>query len=151
MLKLKAFDEISGAHAGWLEAKQHFAAGPYGNPAHQPIGNLIVLNDDEVAPRTGFGLHHHASVEIVSYIREGIVTHGDDQGNIGKTHAGDVQVTSAGTGLRHSEHNERDVPVRLFQMWLKTSRPGGHPQWGNKPFRRQIVPGCLCPSPAVAT
>jgi quercetin 2,3-dioxygenase len=145
MLQLKAFDEISGADAGWLKAKHHFSIGPYGNPAHQPIGNLIVLNDDEIAPHTGFGLHHHANVEIVSYIREGIVTHGDDQGNIGKTHAGDVQVMSAGTGIRHSERNEGDVPIRLFQIWLKPSRPGGLPQWGNKPFPTADRAGMFVP------
>jgi quercetin 2,3-dioxygenase len=73
MLTLKPFDEISGAEAGWLKAKHHFAMGPYGNSTHQAIGNLIVLNDDEVAPHTGFGLYDHANVEIVSYIRKGVV------------------------------------------------------------------------------
>jgi quercetin 2,3-dioxygenase len=145
MLKLKALDDISGADAGWLKAKHHFAIGRYGNPAHQPIGNLVVLNDDEVAPHNGFGLHHHANVEIVSYIREGAVTHGDDQGNIGKTHAGDVQVMSAGTGIRHSEHNEEEVPIRLFQIWLKPSRSGGHPRWGNKPFPKADRAGMFVP------
>jgi redox-sensitive bicupin YhaK (pirin superfamily) len=145
MLKLKAFDEIRGADAGWLKAKHHFAMGHYGNPVHQPIGNLIVLNDDEVAPHTGFGLHPHADVEIVSYIREGVVTHRDNQGNIGETHAGDVQVMSAGTGIQHSEHNEGDVPVRLLQIWLKPSRSGGHPQWGNKPFPKADRAGVFVP------
>jgi redox-sensitive bicupin YhaK (pirin superfamily) len=145
MLKLKAFDEISGDDAGWLKAKHHFAIGPYGNPAHQPIGNLIVLNDDEIAPHAGFALHHHANVEIVSYIREGVVTHRDDQGNVGQTCAGDVQVMSAGTGIRHSEHNEGDVPIRLFQIWLKPSMPGGPPQWGNKPFPKADRAGTFVP------
>jgi quercetin 2,3-dioxygenase len=61
MLQHKQFSEISGADAGWLKAKHHFAIGPYGNPAHKAIGNLIVLNDDEIAPHTGFGLHPGAS------------------------------------------------------------------------------------------
>jgi redox-sensitive bicupin YhaK (pirin superfamily) len=134
MLYLRSFGDISGLDAGWLQAKHHFAIGPYGNPAHKAVGNLIVLNDDEIAPHTGFGLHHHENVEIVSYLREGTVTHRDDQGNIGKTHAGDVQVMSAGTGIRHSEENEEDVPIRLFQIWLKPSAAGGIPRWGNKPF-----------------
>jgi redox-sensitive bicupin YhaK (pirin superfamily) len=134
MLQLKPFEDISGLDAGWLKAKHHFAIGPYGNPAHMAVGNLIVLNDDEIAPHTGFGLHHHADVEIVSYIREGTVTHRDDQGNVGKTQAGDVQVMSAGTGIRHSEQNEEDIPIRLFQIWLKPSAAGGIPRWGNKPF-----------------
>ena len=145
MLQLKSFEEISSVDAGWLKAKHHFAMGPYGNPAHKPIGNLIVLNDDEVAPHTGFGLHHHENVEIVSYLREGAVTHRDDQGNLGKTHAGDVQVMSAGTGIRHSERNEEDVPIRLFQIWLEPSATGGTPRWGNKPFPKADRAGAFVP------
>ena len=103
MLQLKSFEDISGLDAGWLKARHHFAIGPYGNPAHKAVGNLIVLNDDEIAPHAGFGLHHHKNVEIVTYLREGTVTHQDDKENFGKTHAGDVQVMSAGTGIRHSE------------------------------------------------
>jgi len=145
MLYLRSFGDISGLDAGWLQAKHHFAIGPYGNPAHKAVGNLIVLNDDEIAPHTGFGLHHHENVEIVSYLREGAVTHRDDQGNIGKTHAGDVQVISAGTGIRHSEENEEDVPIRLFQIWLKPSAAGGIPQWGNKPFPKADRAGAFVP------
>jgi redox-sensitive bicupin YhaK (pirin superfamily) len=145
MLYLRSFEDISGLDAGWLQAKHHFAIGPYGNPAHKAIGNLIVLNDDEIAPHTGFGLHHHENVEIVSYLREGTVTHRDDQGNIGKTHAGDVQVMSAGTGIRHSEENEEDVPIRLFQIWIKPSAAGGIPQWGNKPFPKADRAGAFVP------
>ena len=145
MLYLRSFGDISGLDAGWLQAKHHFAIGPYGNPAHKAVGNLIVLNDDEIAPHTGFGLHHHENVEIVSYLREGTVTHRDDQGNIGKTHAGDVQVMSAGTGIRHSEENEEDVPIRLFQIWLKPSVAGGIPQWGNKPFPKADRAGAFVP------
>jgi quercetin 2,3-dioxygenase len=145
MLRLKSFEDISGIDAGWLKAKHHFAIGPYGNPAHQAVGNLIVFNDDEVAPRSGFGLHPHENVEIVSYIREGTVTHRDDQGNLGKTYAGDVQVMSAGTGIRHSEQNDEDVPIRLFQIWLKPSVAGGTPRWGNKPFPRSDRAGVFVP------
>jgi redox-sensitive bicupin YhaK (pirin superfamily) len=145
MLYLRSFEEISGLDAGWLKAKHHFAIGPYGNPAHKAVGNLIVLNDDEIAPHTGFGLHNHENVEIVSYLREGTVTHRDDQGNIGKTHAGNLQVMSAGTGIRHSEENEEDVPVRLFQIWLKPSVAGGIPRWGNKPFPKADRAGAFVP------
>jgi len=107
MLQLKSFEDISGFDAGRLKAKHHFALGPCGNPAHKAVGNLIVLNDDEIAPHTGFSFHHHENIEIVSYLREGTVTHRDDQGNLGKTHAGDVQVMSAGTGIRHSERMKK--------------------------------------------
>ena len=109
------------------------------------VGNLIVFNDDEIAPRRGFGLHKHENVEIVSYIREGTVTHRDDQGNMGKTNAGDVQVMSAGTGIRHSEQNDEDVPIRLFQIWLKPFLAGGIPRWGNKPFPKSYRAGAFVP------
>src|ERR1700744_4359877 len=99
MLQLKPFDEISGVDAGWLKAKHHFVMGPYGNRRHKAVGNLIVLNDDEIAPYTGFPLHRHENIEIVTYVREGAVTHRDDRGNLGKIHAGDIQVMSAGTGI----------------------------------------------------
>lgn len=143
MLQLKSLDDIKGADAGWLKAKHHFAIGPYGNPKHTPVGNLIVFNDDVIAPHTGFGLHHHTNVEIVTYVREGTVTHEDDQGHRGKTRAGDVQVMSAGTGIHHSEKNEEDVPIHLFQIWLDPSSPGGTPWWGNKPFPKADRAGAL--------
>jgi redox-sensitive bicupin YhaK (pirin superfamily) len=145
MLRRKSFAEISGFDGGWLKAKHHFVMGPYGNPAHKPVGNLIVLNDDEIAPHSGFGLHPHENVEIVSYLREGTVTHADDKGNFGKTHAGDVQVMSAGTGIRHSEQNEEDAPIRLFQIWLRPSAAGGIPRWGSKPFPKADRAGVFVP------
>jgi quercetin 2,3-dioxygenase len=145
MLQLKSFEDISGFDAGWLEAEHHFTLGPYGNPAHQAVGNLVVVNDDEIAPHTGFGPHHHENIEIVSYLREGTLTRRDDKGNLGKTHAGDVQVRSAGTGIRHSEHNEEDAPIRLFQIWLRPSAAGGIPGWGNKPIPKVDRAGVFVP------
>jgi redox-sensitive bicupin YhaK (pirin superfamily) len=145
MLRRKPVEEISGVDAGWLKAKHHFAMGPYGNPSHKPVGNLIVLNDDEIAPQSGFDFHHPKNIEIVSYLREGTVTHRDDQGNVGKTHAGDVQVMSAGTGILHSERNDEDLPMRLFQIWLKPSSAGGMPRWGTKPFPKVDRAGVFVP------
>lgn len=145
MIQLKSLSEIARADAGWLRARHHFAIGPYGNPAHEPVGNLIVLNDDEIAPHTGFDLHHHAHVEIVSYIHDGILTHRDDQGNIGTVQSGDVQVMSAGTGINHSEHNEEDSPLRMFQIWLRPNVSGGAPAWGHKPFPKADRAGSIVP------
>ena len=134
MIELKRLEDIAGAENGWLKAKHHFAIGSYGNPAHLPIGNLYVFNDDEIAPRSGFGLHHHANVEIITYVRSGTVTHEDNQGHRGQIEAGNVQVMSAGTGIFHSETNAEDVPARLFQIWLSPRVPGGPPRWSTKPF-----------------
>ena len=74
MLTLKPYREIGGGDLGWLKAKHHFAIGGHGNPAHRALGSLYVLNDDEIAPGTGFPLHNHGDVEIISYVREGAIT-----------------------------------------------------------------------------
>ena len=134
MIELKPLKDIAGAENGWLKAKHHFAIGQYGNPAHLPIGNLYVFNDDEIAPHSGFGFHHHANVEIITYVRSGTVTHEDDQGHRGQIEAGNVQVMSAGTGIFHSETNAGDAPVYVFQMWLSPRETGGSPRWSTKPF-----------------
>jgi redox-sensitive bicupin YhaK (pirin superfamily) len=107
---------------------------PDGNPANGPLGTLVAWNDDEIAPGTGFGLHAHADMEIVSYVREGTVAHRDSLGNVGSTNAGDVQAISAGTGIRHSEHNLGAEPLRLFQVWLRPRARGGTPQWDTARF-----------------
>src|SRR5882762_9786274 len=111
MLIHKPFSEISGGDLGWLNAKHHFALGSYGNPSHLPLGELYVLNDDQIAAYSGFPHHGHTDVEIVSYVRSGTLTHEDGLGNKGHLHAGDVQVMSAGTGIRHAEYNEGDDPI----------------------------------------
>jgi redox-sensitive bicupin YhaK (pirin superfamily) len=134
MLEHRKYSDIGGDDLGWLKAKHHFAIGPYGNPAHTALGNLYVLNDDEISPGTGFPMHPHANVEIITYVREGAVTHRDSLGNEGRTTAGDVQVMSAGTGIRHLERNDETGPTKIFQIWLHPKREGGEPRWGNRPF-----------------
>ncbi len=134
MIEHRKLPEIGGGDYGWLKAKNHFAIGPYGNPKHTALGNLYVLNDDEIAPGTGFPLHAHANVEIITFVREGAVTHRDSLGNEGRTSAGDVQVMSAGTGITHSEENVESGPTKIFQIWLHPRNTGGVPRWGNRPF-----------------
>ena len=134
MLQIRPASTLDGADFGWLKAKRHFAVGPEGNPANAPLGALVIWNDDEIAPGTGFGLHSHADMEIISYVRDGVVTHRDSIGNIGRIEAGDVQAISAGTGIRHSEHNLGAEPLRLFQIWLRPRANGGEPQWNTRRF-----------------
>jgi len=143
VLQLRSRDEIASADAGWLRARHHFDIGPYGNPVHKPVGNLIVLNDDEIAPHTGFALHHHANIEIVTYVHDGTITHRDDQGNVGTIRAGDVQAMSAGTAILHSERNDDDSPARLFQIWFRPKVSGGVPKWENKPFPKADRAGSI--------
>jgi redox-sensitive bicupin YhaK (pirin superfamily) len=136
MLQIRPSSTLDGADFGWLKAKHHFAVGPEGNPANAPLGALVIWNDDEIAPGTGFGLHSHADMEIISYVRDGVVTHRDSIGNTGRTEAGDVQAISAGSGIRHSEHNLGAEPLRLFQIWLRPRVNGGEPRWSTRRFPR---------------
>jgi hypothetical protein len=98
------------------------------------LGGLRVWNDDEIAPGTGFPAHPHSDMEIITYVRKGAITHQDSLGNKGRTEAGDVQVMSAGTGIRHAEYNLEQGPTTLFQIWIEPNRRGGAPSWGAKPF-----------------
>jgi redox-sensitive bicupin YhaK (pirin superfamily) len=93
-----------------------------------------VWNDDVIAPGTGFDPHPHQDMEIITYVREGAITHQDSLGNTGRTEAGDVQVMSAGTGIRHAEYNREAGPTRLFQIWIIPDAPGGKPFWNARPF-----------------
>ena len=134
MIEHRPSEELGGSSLGWLKALHHFAIGPHGNPIHKPVGNLFVWNDDEIAPGSGFPFHTHADVEIITYVREGTISHRDSLGNSGQTNSGDVQVMSAGAGIRHSETNAQEVPTKLFQNWIAPRVKGGKPNWGTKPF-----------------
>ena len=134
MLTHRRWESLDGAKHGWLRAKHHFAVSVDGNPAHAALGPLIIWNDDEIAVGAGFGMHGHRDVEIVTYVRQGLLGHRDTLGSEGTIHAGDVQVMSAGTGIRHAEFNRGEVPLKLFQIWLLPRESGGEPAWGTKPF-----------------
>jgi redox-sensitive bicupin YhaK (pirin superfamily) len=134
MIERRPFNELAGDDRGWLKAKHHFSFGEYGDPARMGWGSLRIWNDDEIAPNAGFPSHPHANMEIITYVREGAVTHRDSLGNEGRTEAGDVQVMSAGSGIRHAEYNLEHKPTRLFQIWITPSAEGGSPAWGSQPF-----------------
>src|SRR3984885_5597563 len=134
MLELRPFNRLGGADHGWLKAKHHFSFGNHYDPGNMGHGALRVWNDDEIAPNTGFPAHPHANMEIITYVREGAITHQDSMGNKGRTEAGDVQVMSAGSGVRHSEFNLEDETTRLFQIWIEPTESGGKPSWGAKRF-----------------
>jgi len=143
MLKLRPKETLDGGDHGWLRARHHFVVTANGNPANAPLGALVVWNDDEIAPGTGFGSHSHADMEIITYVRQGVVTHEDSSGNVGRTLAGDVQVMSAGTGISHAERNQGEIPLRLFQIWLLPRQRGGTPRWANRSFPKADRAGQL--------
>jgi redox-sensitive bicupin YhaK (pirin superfamily) len=125
---------LGGAQYDWLKTKHHFSFADYHDPKRMGWGALRVWNDDEIAPGTGFPPHPHADMEIITYVRQGAITHRDSLGNEGRTAAGDVQVMSAGTGIRHAEYNLEPETTTLFQIWILPSNRGGKPSWGAKPF-----------------
>ena len=134
MIEKRPFARLGGADHGWLNAKHHFSFGEYHDPKNMGWGDIRVWNDDEIAPNTGFPPHGHADMEIVTYVRKGAVTHKDSLGNQGRTEAGDVQVMSAGAGIRHAEYNLEPETTTLFQIWILPRKSGGAPAWGAKPF-----------------
>jgi redox-sensitive bicupin YhaK (pirin superfamily) len=134
MIDRRPFGTLGGADHGWLKAKHHFSFADYYDPERVEQGALRVWNDDEIAPNTGFPPHAHANMEIITYVREGAITHQDSLGNKGRTEAGDVQVMSAGSGIRHAEYNLEPGPTTLFQIWIQPTQKGGQPAWGAKPF-----------------
>lgn len=136
MLTHRRWKSLDGAARGWLRAKHHFVVSTDGNHAHAALGPLIVWNDDEIAVGSGFPLHGHRDMEIITYVRQGLLGHRDTLGSEGTIHAGDVQVMSAGTGIRHAEFNKGEVPLKLYQIWLLPREGGGEPAWDTRPFPR---------------
>jgi quercetin 2,3-dioxygenase len=134
MIDVRPFPTLGGADHGWLKARHHFSFANYHDPARMGWGRLRVWNDDEIAPGTGFDPHPHRDMEIVTYVREGAITHRDSLGNEGRTEAGDVQVMSAGSGIVHAEYNMEPETTRLFQIWIQTDRRGAKPGWGARKF-----------------
>ena len=134
MIELRPFDSLGAANHGWLDARHHFSFAGYHDPARTNWGRLRVWNDDTIAAGAGFPPHPHRDMEIITYVREGAISHRDSLGNEGRTGAGDVQVMSAGTGIQHSEFNQEDEATTLFQIWILPDNPGGDPSWGARPF-----------------
>lgn len=134
MISHRRWDSLDKADFGWLRARYHFQVNPEATQEHGPLGPLFVWNDDQIAVGGGFPLHGHRDVEIVTYVRQGVLGHKDTLGSVATIHSGDVQVMSAGTGIRHSEFNHGDVPLRIYQIWLLPREKGGEPQWGTRAF-----------------
>ena len=134
MIERRPYGELGGGDLGWLRTRHHFSFADYSDRQRMNWGRLRVWNDDEIEPNTGFPLHPHADMEIITYVREGAITHRDNLGNQGRTEAGDVQVMSAGTGIQHAEYNLEPASTKIFQIWILPSTGGGAPTWGTKPF-----------------
>ncbi|MGE0828095.1 MAG: pirin family protein, partial [Hyphomonadaceae bacterium] len=141
MIEHRPFKDLGRFDNDWLNARYHFSFSGYRDPARMQWGALRVWNDDEIRAKSGFPPHSHADMEIITYVREGAITHQDSLGNSGRTEAGDVQVMSAGAGVTHAEYNLEENPTRLYQIWIQPKTRGGKPFWGAAKFPKGVRAG----------
>ena len=134
MIKHYPIQQLGKADHGWLKSSHHFSFAHYYNPKRTGFGRLRVVNDDWVAPGTGFSTHPHKNMEIISFVRSGALTHKDSNGNEGITSAGEVQVMSAGTGITHSEYNSSKEALTFYQIWIEPNKYNVKPRWDSKIF-----------------
>ena len=135
MIEVREFGGLGGFRNEWLNARHHFSFGGYRDPRRMGFGRLRVWNDDEIAPGTGFDPHPHRDMEIVTYVREGAITHQDSLGNEGRTEAGDIQVMHAGTGIVHAEFNREDgADAPVPDLDRTRSRRRVRPGWSARTF-----------------
>jgi redox-sensitive bicupin YhaK (pirin superfamily) len=139
MITHHKFENLGGANHGWLNAKHHFSFANYYDPQKLCHGELMVINDDRIAPNKGFDTHPHQNMEIITYVRKGAITHKDNKGNQGRTTAGNVQVMSAGTGIYHSEFNLENEETNIYQIWIKPKTVGIEPEWNMAEFPKEPV------------
>ena len=131
MISIFPYSELGNHDYGWLDARYHFNFADYYNPEKSGYPPLIVWNDDRIQPGTGFPMHSHRDMEIITYIRQGAITHKDSLGNNGVTKAGEIQIMSAGTGITHSEYNYENTETLLFQIWIQPNQNNIKPRWEN--------------------
>ena len=115
--------------ARWLESKHSFSFGSWYNPELMGIGSLRVINDDIIAAQNGFGTHPHDNMEILTCVLKGTISHQDSMGNESQIHAGEWQLMSAGTGIKHSEINQNDEAVHLLQIWITPNVQNAEPTY----------------------
>ncbi|ADL52926.1 pirin family protein [Clostridium cellulovorans] len=135
MLRRILGKNMGSSDLGWLKSKFHFSFAEYYNPANTNFGVLRVINDDLIEPNTGFDTHPHRDMEIISYVVDGELTHGDSMGNKNTISRGQVQYMSAGTGVYHSEHNLAKDTARLLQIWILPDKKGYKPNYGDHRFQ----------------
>lgn len=145
MITLRLAGDRGRTQIDWLDSWHSFSFGEYYDPRQMGFRSLRVINDDRVAPGMGFGEHPHRDMEIFTYVLKGALEHRDSLGSGSVIRPGDVQIMSAGTGIRHSEFNpSRDEPVHLLQVWVMPERKGLPPRYDERRFTVEERRGRLC-------
>ena len=131
-------DERGKGEHGWLKTRYSFSFADWHEPSRMGFGTLRVINDDTIAPDSGFGMHSHRDMEIITIVTGGTLAHKDSMGNVGTVSAGEVQVMSAGTGVTHSEYNSsKEEKLTLFQIWIEPKERGVKPGYAQKSFKNK--------------
>lgn len=149
-MEIKLSEARGYAQHGWLESYHSFSFADYIDRAHVNFSVLRVMNEDIVAPGTGFGMHPHKDMEIITYMLSGELRHRDSMGNTSVISAGDVQRMTAGTGVMHSEMNASDTQaVHLLQIWMYPNQKGLLPSYEEQHFssEQKLNQWCLIASP----
>jgi quercetin 2,3-dioxygenase len=135
MIQVIRSEERHHENHGWLDTRWHFSFADYHDPQNEQWGALRVFNDDVIEPGQGFGMHPHRDMEIITYVLSGSLEHRDSLGHRGVIRPGEVQVMSAGRGIRHSEYNaSKTDPLRLLQLWIFPRHHGLEPRWEQREF-----------------
>jgi redox-sensitive bicupin YhaK (pirin superfamily) len=137
-IHIRQADARGRTKTDWLASRHTFSFGGYYDPKHLGVSVLRVINDDVVAPGAGFAPHSHRDMEIISYVKEGVIEHQDSMGNVQRLPAGEFQLMSAGTGVTHSEYNaSQSDSLKFLQIWIEPNRRGIQPGYQQKRFERR--------------
>lgn len=137
MINIFSYKTLGHHDYGWLKARYHFSFAEYHDPSKLGLGTLRVVNDDIIKPGGGYTTRPQYDMELITYVRRGVITYSDSLGNEGRIGAGSAQVISAGTGIQYTSSNEEDTDTHLYNIWITPREKGIPPSWKALAFSRE--------------